>query len=413
MFTVEAIEDILGHLKPGGILSITQYLLPPPRQEIRLVHLVLEALDSLGAPHPELHLAMFRSWGTFTLLLKQTSLSQEEIRRLVDFCEGERFDTVYFPGMSEAQANRYNRFPRPIYFEMVQNLLSQAGKERFVKEYLFDLRPVTDDNPYFFNFFRLDKIIPLYHALHNKWQPFVEGGYLVPVVLIESIVVSLFLILLPGLFRRWNHSPGSRGFRFSALAYFALLGWGYMFVEIVLIQKLILFLDHPIYAMATVLFGLLTSSGLGSFFSQRLTPQRIKKSMVFVLFVIGFLVWGYLQLIPLVVSRFLGLELAYREMLTLAFLFPLGFFMGMPFPLGIRFLKQADAATIPWAWSANGCFSVMGAVLAVVLALGIGFSRVLLIAGTVYMAAGGVVLFSFLNLPGHGNKADTPHVSNL
>lgn len=86
--------------------------------------------------------------------------------------------------------------------------------------------------------------------------------------------------------------------------------------------------------------------------------------------------------------------------------------MGIPFPLGIRFLKQVDPDTIPWAWCANGCFSVMGAVLSVVLALGVGFSGVLLVAGTVYIAGGGVVLVSFLSPTNHGNKSDAPQVTN-
>ena len=412
MFTVEALIDAFSHLKPEGVVLMTQYLLPPPRQEIRLVHLALEALARMEVSEPEHHLAMIRTWGTFTLLLKRSPFSDEEIRGIQDFCESERFDTVYFPGITQNQANRYNRFPRPIYFEMVRDLLSEASRKRFLKEYLFDLRPVTDDNPFFFNFFRLEKIVPLYRAIHKKWQPFVEGGYLVPVVLIGSIIASAFLILLPLVFRRRDPSPRGRGFRLSVLAYFALLGWGYMFVEIVLIQKLILFLDHPVYAMATVIFGLLMSSGLGSFLSQRVTQESLKAVLVAILFVVGFLVWGYLRAVPFVVGHFLGLGLGYREITTLILLFPLGFLMGMPFPLGVRFLKQVDPTMIPWAWCANGCFSVMGAVLSVVLALGLGFSGVLMIAGTVYIGGGGLVLVSFLSLTGHGNKADTPHVKD-
>lgn len=412
MFTVEAIVDAFSRLKPEGVLSVTQYLLPPPRQEIRLVHLVLAALARMEVPEPERHLAMIRTWGTFTLLLKRSPFSEGEIQRVRNFCERERFDTVYFPGMTRSQANRYNRFSRPIYFEMVRNLLSEAGRRRLIQEYLFDLRPVTDDKPFFFNFFRWEKIVPLYRAMHKKWQPFVEGGYLVPVVLIESMIASAFLILLPVVFRRRDPFPGRQGFRLWALAYFALLGWGYMFVEIVFIQKLILFLDHPVYAMATVIFGLLMSSGLGSFFSQSVTDERLKAILVVILFMVGFLVWGYLRAFPLVVSHFLGLGLGYREVITLILLFPLGFLMGMPFPLGIRFLKQVDPAMIPWAWCANGCFSVMGAVLSVVLALGVGFSGVLMVAGAVYITGGGVVSVSFLNLTHHGNKADTAQVAH-
>ncbi len=413
MFTVEAVVDFFDHLKPGGVLSMTQYLLPPPRKEIRLVHLVLKALAKREIPEPERHLAIIRTWGSFTLLLKRTPFSEEEIRRIRDFCKEERFDTVYFPGIEPNQANRYNRFSRPVYFEMVRDLLSEAGRERLVREYLFDLEPVTDDNPFFFNFFRFKKIVPLYRAIHEKWQPFVEGGYLVPVVLIQSIFASAFLILLPLVFGRSVSLPRGRGFRLWFLAYFALLGWGYMFVEIVLIQKLILFLDHPVYSMATVIFGLLISSGLGSLLSQRMSEERLRAALVAILFTVGILVWGYLRLVPSAVSHFLGFGLGYRAAITLILLFPLGFLMGMPFPMGIRLLKGADPDTIPWAWSANGCFSVMGSVLSAVLALGIGFSGVLMVAGAVYVAGGGVVLVSFLRLTRHGNESDAPQVTNV
>jgi spermidine synthase len=412
MFTVEAIMDALTRLKPKGVFSITQYLLPPPRQEIRLVHVVVDALARMGVSEPERHVAMIRTWGTFTLLLGRNPLSDEAIRRIRDFCEEERFDTVYFPGMRREQANRYNRFSHPIYFDLVQDLLSEAGRKPLVQEYLFDLRPSTDDSPFFFNFFRLGKIVPLYRAMHKKWQPFVEGGYLLPIILIQSIIASAFLILLPVLLRRSSRFQEKPGFRFWVLAYFCLLGLGYMFVEIVSIQKFVLFLDHPVFAMATVISGLLLSSGLGSFFSQRIPQTRLKTTLVSILFIIGLLIFGYLRVIPVVIGHFLGLGLAYREFVALICLFPLGFLMGLPFPLGIRFLKQVDPTTVPWAWCANGSFSVIGAVLSVVLAVGMGFSRVLMVAGLLYVVGGGVILVSFLNLTRHGNKADVSHVAN-
>ncbi len=412
LFTTEAIIEFWNHLKAEGILSITQYLLPPPRQEIRLVNLVLEALSQMEVAEPQKHLAMIRTWGTFTLLLKRSPYTGEEIRKIRDFCDRERFDTVYFPGMVEGLANRYNRFSRPIYFEMVRALFSEHTRNRLVMDYLFDLNPVTDDRPFFFNFFRIKKTVPLYRAMHKKWQPFVEGGYLVPVVLVESMIASAFLILLPVVFRRRGPLSQRRGFRLWVFIYFALLGWGYMFVEIALIHRLVLFLDHPVYAMATVIFGLLMSSGLGSLLSQRVADQRLKATLMVTLFTASLLVWGYPQVITSVIHRFLGLALAYREGLTLILLFPLGFVMGMPFPLGIRFLKGTDPEVIPWAWCANGCFSVMGSVLSVVLALGVGFSGVLMAAGTAYIGAGGVALVSFLCLANHRNKPDVSQVMN-
>ncbi|MBW2120825.1 MAG: SAM-dependent methyltransferase [Deltaproteobacteria bacterium] len=411
MFTVEAVIDAFNHLKPEGIFSVTQYLLPPPRQEIRLVQLVLAALARIGVPGPELHLTAIRSWGTFTLLLKRTPFSRRDIQRVKDFCERERFDTVYFPGIEEVDANRFNRFSRPIYFEMVRSLLSEETRKRLFREYLFDLRPVTDDDPFFFNFFRWQKMVPLYRAIHEKWQPFLEWGYLVPVVLVESIAASALLILLPLLLRKRSNSKGRRSGRASVLAYFASLGLGYMLAEIVLIQKLILFLDHPVYAMATVTSGLLVSSGIGSLLSQRVADRRLRAFLSAICFVVGLLIWGYLLILPPAVDRFLGFGIGIRVAIALLLVTPLGLVMGMPFPLGVRLLKRTDPPVIAWAWCANGCFSVIGAVLSAALALVVGFSGVFTAAGTVYLV-GGVVSFSFPGLTYHGDEADTPQVSD-
>ena len=407
MFTVEAVSDCVKHLKPEGFLAVTLYLLPPPRQEIRLVHLAIEALAQMGISAPEKHLAAIRSWGTFTLLVKRSPLSQGDIQRIVSFCKKERFDTVYFPGITKKAANRFNRFSRPIYFEIVRDLLTASERTRLVDAYVFDVSPVTDDRPFFFNFFRLEKILPLYRAIHEKWQPFVEGGYLVPIVLVESIAASAMLVFLPLLFRRRNRVSGKPPFRWGVLVFFALLGWGYMFVEIVLIQKLILFLDHPIHAMTTVICGLLVSSGLGSFCSQKIAGQGVHRDLVFILFIVGAIVGAFLGVIPCVTQRFLGLDLVFREVVTLALLFPLGFLMGMPFPLGIRHLRRADPSAIPWAWCINGCFSVMGAVLAALIAFRAGFSGVLVLAAVVYAGGGAVILLVFPNPADHGNKENT------
>jgi predicted membrane-bound spermidine synthase len=406
MFTVEAVQDVINHLAPEGFFSITQYLLPPPRQEIRLVHLVLESLKKMGVVAPERHLAAIRSWGTFTVLVKRRPLSKKDIQSILSFCERERFDTVYFPGITEDHVNRYNRFSRPIYFEMFRELLRESGRKRLVTEYVFDVTPVTDDNPFFFNFFKLSKVVPLYKAIHKKWQPFVEGGYLVPVVLVESVLASVFLIVVPLLFRRQDQPWRRNRSRFWILVYFALLGWGYMFVEIVLIQKFILFLDQPIYAMTTVIAALLVSSGLGSLASHKVTDRGLHRGLVLVLGIVSVIVLAFLGIVPLVTQRFLGLAWVVRELVTVVLLFPLGFLMGMPFPLGLRYVRREDRGVIPWAWCANGCFSVMGAVLAVVMALKVGFSGVLVLAVMVY-AGGGIVLVAFLNFSNHRNKQDT------
>ena len=170
----------------------------------------------------------------------------------------------------------------------------------------------------------------------------------------------------------------------QVFAYFALLGLGYLFVEIPLMQRFILFLDHPVYAFVAVLFGLLLSSGLGSAVASRLPLRR-----VLALLAVAALL--YPLLLPLGFDWLLGWPLAARLAATAVALAPLGFLMGVPFPRGIAWLERRSPGLIPWAWGINGCASVVASVVAAMLALSAGFSWVL-IAGAVCYALALVVV---------------------
>ena len=251
--TVEAFKTYIGALKPEGLLTVTQYLLPPPRHEIRLVALACAALEAMGVTHPERHLAAIRSWGAFTLVVKRDPFESQEVRRIKDFCRRLRFDLVHYPNMEKAEANVYNRFPSPLYHDMIQKVLNVRNREAFYESYFFDVRPVTDDRPFFYHNFRIDKVIPLYRAVGNKWHLFLEGGYLVHLIFFQALVISLVLITIP--LKKTGLSSSS-----WFLGYFGLIGIAFMLTEICLIQRFILFLARPVYAFSVVLFSVLVAS---------------------------------------------------------------------------------------------------------------------------------------------------------
>ena len=381
--TVEAFGEYLKALKPGGFLSFSLYLLPPPRGEMRLVSTIQEALVKEGK-HPADHLLAFRTWGTFSLLVKKDSIKAGEVEDLKDFCRQMRFDLVYYPGISRGEVNLYNRFPRPFYFEGLQGLLREG--EMYSSRYPFDLSPATDDRPFFHSFFRWKYWPEIYRLAGGKWQILLEGGFLVPVVFFLALLLSILFIILPLFFKKRGEGGMVGNFPFAWLAYFSALGLGFMFVEISLIQKLILFLGHPIYSVSLVIFSLLVSAGIGSRFSLRFDGRSFRELKILLLF-LGGLLFASAFLYPRIFSFFQGSPAFFRWLLTFALIGALGFFMGMPFPMGIRRAASRGQVCVSWGWCANGCASVLGAILPVLLALTWGFQVVFFLSCLCYLIA--------------------------
>jgi hypothetical protein len=196
-----------------------------------------------------------------------------------------------------------------------------------------------------------------------------------------TTVLSLAMVLVPAAAIRRRHRDGvERGTRAVPMAYFAALGLGFLLVEVALVQRFVLVLDHSARSFAVVVFGLLVSSGIGSLFSARLAWRGCLAALV-----------AAIALYPLVLSTalpaLLGQSLAVRVAATLVLLAPLGFLMGAPFPRGLASLGAARPTRLPLAWGVNGFTSVISAILAAMIALSWGFGGVFLFATLVYAAA--------------------------
>ncbi|MFQ5578005.1 MAG: hypothetical protein ACE5G8_13560, partial [Anaerolineae bacterium] len=226
-------------------------------------------------------------------------------------------------------------------------------------------------------------------TLGKTWQPFGGSGYLVLLLLLGLVVVlSAGLILLPLAWRRDKRKGAAAiGRSFVSLRlflYFALLGLGFLFVEISLLQRFILYLGQPAYAFAVVVSALLVASGTGS----RFLSERV--SLRAALPLAAALAMAYPALLPPLFKVTLALPFAGRVALAVAALFPLGALLGVPFPRGLALAEGASPGLTPWLWGINGCASVVSAVLAAMLALAWGFSAVLWSAALAYALAGGV-----------------------
>ena len=386
LYTVEAFESYYSRLAPDGYLSVTRWAQTPPSEGVRVVSVAVEALEGLGV-EPAEHTAVIRSLQTITLIVKRSPLDDEDIDAVRDFADRRQYDLVYHPGIAASDLNRFSVHPTPAYHDTVKAILDAGAREELYSNYSHDISPVRDDRPFYFHLFRWSQTPEILRSLGRTFQPFGGAGFLIVLgSLVVAVAAAGAFILLPLLFRRdvsngdGSHA-GSVG-RLWPFVYFAGLGLGFLWVEIPLLQRFILYLDQPTYAFATVLFGVLVWSGVGSLASDRLrvstAPAVLAVAALSVLYAFG---------LPLLIDATLGLPLVGRLALSVALLAPLGVAMGVPFPRAIRMLGGQAPALVPWAWAVNGSTSVVSAILATVLALSFGFTWVMLGGAAAYLAA--------------------------
>jgi hypothetical protein len=386
-YTVESFEDALSKLDDEGILSITRWLQDPPSEDLRTFALAVTSLQGMGLD-PRERIVALRGYNTATFLIKVRPFRAQELAIIRRFAGERAYDLSYAPGIRSEETNRYNILAQPVYYQAYQALLDANPQQSFYQQYPFEVTPPTDDHPFFGHFFKWSQSGQVLAELGKTWQPFGGAGYFVILaLLLLSMTLASVLILLPVVLARSrrpaasnNHVRRGKG-RLVILLYFSLIGFAYLFVEIPLIQKFILFLGHPTYAMTAILFALLLFSGIGSYLGKKIS-QRYSLVLLVVLLI------GMPVLLPEIFSLALGQPFIIRLLLTVLLLAPVGFLMGIPFPGGIRQL-EADGRTafIPWSWAVNGSASVVSAVLAALLALTFGFNWVLRLGALCYAAA--------------------------
>ena len=386
LYTVEALAQAYRALQPGGVLAITRWLKLPPRDSLKLFATAIEVLEQAGSLEPGAQLALIRGWQTSTLLIKSGAFTPMQIARLRAFAQARAFDMAWYPGMPAAEANRYNVLERPYLYEGAQALLSES-RASFLDRYKFNIAPATDDRPYFFHFFKWRLLPELYELREQGALILLDAGYLILVAtLAQALPVSAILILLPLIQLRKTALPE----RTRLAGYFLALGFAFLFIEIAFLQRLTVFVTHPVYAAATVLSGFLIFAGLGSGFSryldQVLARHALRAVTVAISVIVG-LSLLYLVLLPMLFNAWIDWPLPAKVVVSLALIAPLAFFMGMPFPLGLARLAERAPAFIPWAWAINGCASVLSAILAALLAMHIGFGGVIMLAVGLYIIA--------------------------
>ncbi len=377
-YTIEAFVDYLARLDEDGLLMVTRWLQTPPSESIRAFALTVEALERSGGD-PQASLVALRSYRQMLILARRGPFTTDELEAIRAFADERAFDLVYAPDIRPQEVNRHNVLPEPDYYRACLELLEAKGRAAWYRAYPFDIEPPTDDRPFFGHFFKWEQAPTVLRMAGHTWQPFGGAGYFVLLALLGlALAAAGVLILLPlaGLKRSGRSAPLAN----QTLIYFTLLGLGFLCVEIPLLQRFILFLGHPAYAMAVVLFAILLFSGVGSMLSKRV-------SLRLALILLPALVGGYALGLPKLFGATLALPLWGRLLISVAALAPPGLLMGVGLPKGIALLEQQAPGLIPWSWGVNGAASVVASILAALLALSFGFTVVLALGAACYVGA--------------------------
>ena len=384
LYTVEAFQEYFDHLNPDGMIAITRWEFREPREALRVVAVAMEALHRLGVANPARNFivasegALDEDGIPVVVLAKKTPFTAAEeaavTKHLNDYPE---IEPLYMP--SDPGQNPFS------------NLIASNDPYAFARGYAYNVAPVTDNAPFFFFTLKAGQILGE-KGLRGGIDWKVNLGVLVLLlVLVISLVAVLAFLILPLALRsaKGRQSP-------LPLLYFVAVGLGYIMVEIAFIQRFVLFLGHPTYALTVVIFLLMISSGAGSLFSRIWLPRTNLCWVPLVLVIVTLLADVFF--LPSRLAALVGMDFGDRLVVSGVLLIPLGFVMGMPFPTGLRALAALPAPEFPagdsasdnaveWAWAMNAAASVLGSVSAMVIAIQFGLTVTLACGAAAYLLA--------------------------
>lgn len=379
LYTIEAFREYFEHLKPDGFIAITRWEFHEPREALRVVSEAMEALHESGVADPRQNF----------VVVADGSLNEDGRPVLVLARKGPFTSDEYSAVARHVQANPNLVWlnPTPEYAgkqvlppaaRIFQELIRSNDPRQFARSYGYNVAPVTDGAPFFF--FTLKTGYVLRNLLagtgHGMDWRINLGVVVLGMLLIISTAAVLAFLVLPLLLHR-----GEARLHLGPLLYFMAIGLGYILVEVSLIQRFVLFLGHPTYALTVVVFLMLLSSGAGSVAARSLR-LRVTLAAVATLILLQVLI------LPWLLSSAVGLNFGVKLLLSLVVLVPLGFLMGMPFPTGLKLLQQGGRATVEWAWAMNAAASVLGSVAAMVIAIHFGLTVTMTCAALAYLTAG-------------------------
>jgi hypothetical protein len=376
--TKDAFAAYFRHLDTNGVIIISRKLLLPPSDSLRLWGTAYEALKKIDIANPEMHIAVLRNWDTFTLLVSQSSIPAESV---IEFAGHLNFDVVYLNNLPREMANKNNVFNEPYHYQEIRQLATayKFGNEKdFFKSYLLDIEPQSDRRPFPGRILKWSNLRLLYHSLGS--QPYVllmSSEIVIAVVFFEALMVTFFLLLIPIILRtRGTQKPIT-----SQIVYFFAIGAGFMFVEIYFIKRFIILIGEPVVSFTLVVAGILIFSCLGGLWVQK----KVINIRLPLVALIGVLILEAISF-ELLLNDIQKLCAGLQYLAAFLFLLPAGFLMGLPFPFGMRCLLDTPVQRA-YAWSVNGCASVLTSIAAAQIAISFSIPHVIASAVFAYLIA--------------------------
>jgi hypothetical protein len=381
LYTVEAFREYFDHLKPDGMIAITRWEFRRPREALRVVSQAIAALHQMGVADPRQHFIVVADGGL-----------SEDGRPVLVLAKKSPFTSAEYAAVAEhvgANPNLVWLNPPPEYTggqalppgaEAFRTLIAANDPGEFARDYAYNVAPVSDCAPFFFFTLKTGYVLKNIIAGTGRGMDWRNnlGIVVLGMLLVISIVAVLAFLVLPLLLHGRGASRPPTGL--NALLYFVAVGVGYITVEISLIQRFVLFLGHPTYALTVVVFLMLLASGAGSVAARGRISGTSR--LLQVLAAIGALILIYALALPPLLSAAMGLPFAVKLLTSGIVLMPLGFLMGMPFPTGLRLVEAVE-----WAWALNAAASVLGSVTAMVVAIHFGLTVTLVCASGAYLLA--------------------------
>ncbi len=349
LYTVEAFRLYWQRLSESGLVSTSRWLgLEGQYYETsRLAGIVLEALKQEGVTDPQQHIAVIRGGAVATILMTKSAMDQKILQKISSLCDEHSFD-LFYPLIGNAA------------LESPISDLIYLG-ENIIREYTeADLKPSTDDRPFFFQVWPVFKFSSMDRSIFT----------LQATMLIVSFL-ALILFLLP-----MRYVKLERKQMFLSSFYFASIGIAFMMVEMFFMQSFVLYLGHPSYASSVVLFSLLLGTGCGAIYSE-------KRSYLWMIVTPLFFLWLYFNLHHLFEKTLDG-SLGIRIAISVVVLFLSGFLMGCWFPKGMKSFSEQNKS---WFWAVNGITSVVATIFSLGFAIEFGLSAVLLLGVMFYLLA--------------------------
>ncbi len=371
LYTVEAFEEYVRRLRPGGVLFITRWEFKPPRETLRLCTIGEAALRHLGVSDPSQHIAVLeRGSGPGVshagFLLFRDPITAEQKARIEQLARENHYRVAFLPG--DAGTNEFHRF------------FAAPDKKAFLDGYPFLIDPPTDSQPFYFQYFRLGQ----FHVPDKHWHTSMHYMAQVIILLTLGLALACSMVIIVWPARRLARDGALAGRRPATAGYFGALGLGFMLVEIPLIQQFTLYLGHPTHALVTILSSLLVSAGIGSLVAGRLPLGR---RTGWILAAIAVVIALSAAIVPWLAHASLGLPFAARLATCLACVGAIGFLLGLPMTLGIRAIAEAGESSVAWAWACNGACSVVASCVAMLLLVYFGFTWAMAASAASYCLA--------------------------